>query len=225
MSTTPQEGAIRDLSFIRDTMERSASFTAVSGWGGVAVGILGIVAAFVAWSQPTELRWLATWMVTSGLGLLITVVATAKKAGRLGIPVLSGAGRKFTIGMAPSLVAGTILTFVLFQNGLTGILPGVWLLLYGAGVVTAGITSITAIRLLGVCFMVVGTAALLVPAEWGARPEFTGIPRRTHHPLGRKPLPHHTGPGSRPEEAGTSTPGEWTRRLGVAEGPRHLPPP
>ena len=165
--TSLQEGAIRDLSFIRDTMERSASFTAVSGWGGVVVGFLAVAAAFVASIQPTDFQWLAVWMVTSGLGLLITIAATAKKAGRLGIPLLSGAGRKFTIGMAPSLIAGTILTFVLFYNGLTGILPGVWLLLYGAGVVTAGITSITAIRLLGVCFMVVGTAALLVPAEWG----------------------------------------------------------
>ena len=158
---------MRNLSFIRDTMERSASFTAVSGWGGVVVGILAFAAAAVAATRSTETAWLLTWVATSLIGLALTVWATSRKAMRLGIPMLSGAGRKFTIGMAPSLVAGTILTFVLYQNGLTEILPGVWLLLYGAGVVTAGITSITAIRLLGVCFMLVGSVALLLPPELG----------------------------------------------------------
>ena len=141
------EGAIRNLSFIRDTMERSASFTAVSGWGGVIVGLFAFAAAVVAWSQPTQVLWLLTWIVTSFVGLVITVVATFRKATRLGIPVFSGAARKFMVGMAPSLLAGAILTFVLFQHDLASLLPGMWLLLYGAGVVTAGITSPAAMNM------------------------------------------------------------------------------
>ncbi|MFV1965778.1 MAG: hypothetical protein ACC628_10175 [Pirellulaceae bacterium] len=108
-----------------------------------------------------------TWTSAAVLALLITVWATARKARRLGIPLLSGAGRKFTIGMAPSLIVGTILTIVFYSNGIASQLPGVWLLLYGAGVVTAGITSVPLIRVMGACFMVLGTAAFLVPTEWG----------------------------------------------------------
>lgn len=162
-----QEGALRNLSFIRDTMERSASFTAVSGWGGVAIGLLALGAATLASNQPTTRLWLWTWIWTAVGALLIILWATSRKAHRLGIPLLSGAGRKFGIGMAPSLIVGTILTIVFYSDGIAHKLPGVWLLLYGAGVVTAGITSVGAIRLMGACFMVLGTVAFLVPAGWG----------------------------------------------------------
>jgi hypothetical protein len=165
--TDLHQGALRNLSFIRDTMERSASFTGVPGWGGVAIGIIGLVAAAVASTQATTRLWLMVWISAAIIALLVTIWATARKARRLGIPVLSGAGRKFTIGMAPSLITGTVLTIVFYANGIASLLPGVWLLLFGAAVLTAGITSVPVIRVMGVCFMVLGASAFLLPTQWG----------------------------------------------------------
>src|SRR2546428_13909145 len=59
--------AIADLRFIRQTMERSASFTAVPGWGGFVMGLSALVAASVASRQSSSRAWLATLL--SGVGL------------------------------------------------------------------------------------------------------------------------------------------------------------
>ena len=62
---------------------------------------------------------------------------------------------------------GTLLTIVVAQAGLFDLLPGVWLLLYGAGLVAAGAWSVRTVPVIGASFMALGTAALLLPAGFG----------------------------------------------------------
>jgi hypothetical protein len=71
------------------------------------------------------------------------------------------------LGLAPPLVAGAILTFVMFRAGLQSALPASWLLLYGAGIMTGGAYSVSIVPVMGLCFMGVGALAVLGPAAWG----------------------------------------------------------
>jgi hypothetical protein len=89
------------------------------------------------------------------------------KARQANVPLLAGPGRKFALSFAPPMFTGAVLTVVLFHAGHVGAIPGVWLLLYGTGVVTGGSFSIRIVPLLGLCFMVLGTVALFCPAAWG----------------------------------------------------------
>ncbi len=155
-----------NLRYIRQTMERAGSFTAVPGWGGVAVGLTALAAAVVAWRQTSPLAWLITWLAEAVLAAMIGVWSVAWKAKAAGLSLLSAPGRQFALSFAPPLVVGALMTAVLFRAGLETALPGTWLLLYGTGVVTGGAFSIEAVPLMGLCFMALGTAALFAPASW-----------------------------------------------------------
>jgi hypothetical protein len=159
--------AMDNLRFIRETMERAASFTAVSGWGEVVVGGTALGAALVAARQASVEAWLATWLGTAAISLAISGWASNRKARAAKLPLLSGPGRKFALSLAPPLAVGALLTLVFYRAGLAGALPGMWLLLYGTGVVTGGAFSVRIVPVMGLCFMLLGAAALFCPAAWG----------------------------------------------------------
>jgi hypothetical protein len=155
-----------NLRFIRETMERATSFTAVPGWGGVAMGITALGAAAIASRQTSSFAWLLTWVVEAVVAIAIAVWTTLSKARAAGSSLLSGPGRRFVYSFAPPLFVGALLTLVIARIGGTGAIAGVWLLLYGTGVVTGGAFSIRVVPLMGLCFMVLGTVALFCPSAW-----------------------------------------------------------
>src|SRR5213082_3931384 len=152
------------LRYIRETMESAAEFTAVPGWGGVAMGVTALVAAFFASRQLTPERWLNIWLIEAFAAVAIAAPAAATKAHRANSALLSGPGRKFLLSFAPPIVVGGLLTFALFHAGIVAALPGVWLLLYGTAIVTGGAFSVRVVPVMGLCLMLLGAAALFVPA-------------------------------------------------------------
>jgi hypothetical protein len=162
-----QERAMDNLRYIRLAMERAGSFTAVPGVGGTLMGCTALVAAALAARQVNAFRWLAVWVAEAGLALLIGIAATARKSARARMPLLAAPSRRFLAGFIPAMAAGALLTLVLFHAGTLAFLPGTWLLLYGAGVVSGGAASVRVVPLMGACFMAAGAAALLGPGSWG----------------------------------------------------------
>lgn len=157
-----------DLKFIRGAMERSASFTAVPGRGGMAMGAVALVAAVaVQWVGGGPRGWLATWAVAATVAMAIGAFAMRRKAAVERVTLLAGPGRRFLLCLCPSLVAGAFLTAALARAGQYDLLPGAWLLCYGAGVVAAGALSPAVVPATGASFLVLGAAALVAPAAWG----------------------------------------------------------
>jgi len=179
--TTPptvQQRAVDNLAFIRQTMERSAAFTHVSGWGMVAVGVLTFVASFAAHVIAGDAAildarrarlWMTVWLVQAAISACVAGALIRRKARAANADLLSSPGRKMLSGFAPPMVAGALLTFALAQTGAFALLPGVWMLLYGAGVMTGGAHSVRTLPAMGVAFVMLGGMALFIApayADW-----------------------------------------------------------
>ena len=158
------EHAIDNLQYIRETMERAGSFTAVPGWGGVAMGVTALVAAAFASHSESRGEWLGIWLAEGALAIAVGVAAMWRKSRAAGLPFWSAPARKFLFSFLPPLLAGAVLTVALWQAGAVAAIPGVWLMLYGVGVIAGGAFSVPAIPVMGACFLVEGAlVALLLP--------------------------------------------------------------
>lgn len=158
--------AADNLRFIRDTMERAGSFTAVPGWGGVLIGVSAIAAGILSWSQPPYQQFFI-WLGEAILALGAAFVAVRLKSKRLALSLQSRPARRALLSFIPPLLAGAVLTAVLYQVHVFSVMPGSWLLLYGAAVVTGGAFSVRIVPVMGLCFMLAGTLCLLAPPQWG----------------------------------------------------------
>ncbi len=158
--------AAADLSFIRSAMERSGRFTAVPGWSGVFLGALAVAAGGFCVGSTTE-RWPEVWLVAAALAVPVNAWSMQRKARRQGFSVLRGRGRSFLFGLCPPLIAGAVMTGVLWHSERVDLLPQTWLLLYGTAVVTGGTRSLPVVTIMGVAFMILGVLSSMAPASWG----------------------------------------------------------
>ena len=159
-----QGRAIDDLRFIRETMENAAAFTAVSGWGMVAVGAIAFGAAAVAVTQRTVRGQLLVWFAAAAVSIAVSTYAIWRKAKRAHAPLFHGAGRKFLLSFLPPMTVGAILTYMLLESGDFPLVPPMWLMLYGTAVITGGAFSVRVVPLMGLLFIAAGVASLMLPA-------------------------------------------------------------
>jgi hypothetical protein len=175
--------AIQDLSLIRRAMEGASSFTDVPGWGTVVVGVTALAATAIARTQPTAGHWLLVWLLEAVVAASIAAAFIWRKARRRIAaegggnerPVFGIAARKFLLGFWPGIFAGALLTFALIDfstvwtaaGSVPRVLPGMWLLLYGVAILTAGAWSVRAVPAMGLGFLLLGGLALFAPAAPG----------------------------------------------------------
>ena len=158
---------MNNLQFIRDTMSRASRFTAIPGWGGVAMGVTAFATAAIASRASAPSEWTLWWLGDAALAIGIAIVSISRKASRLHLPLAAAPTKRFALAYVPPVIAGAVLTFVFIANGLTARLPGCWLLLYGVAITAGGTLSVRVVPIMGVLFMALGVAAFGAPAAYG----------------------------------------------------------
>ncbi|MGZ8869209.1 MAG: hypothetical protein ACXW2P_12775 [Thermoanaerobaculia bacterium] len=160
------ERAIADLRYIRSAVESAGTFTAVSGVGGVAMGVVGLVAAlFAATETGVPRRWLTIWLTAAVIACAIGLAAMVFKSRRAGASLVSGPARRFALAFFPAIGAAAVLTFALLNRGMFDVLPALWLLLYGVAVSAGGALSVRVVPFMGLGLLCIGALALFVPFQ------------------------------------------------------------
>ncbi len=154
--------ALDNLSFIRDAMERASVFTAVPGWGMVAMGVVALGGGTLAAQRLSVDWWINTWACVALAGCVVGTASMAWKAQRQEQTMWSGLGRRAIFSFSPAILAGMVFTEVLYENRLEALMPGVWLMLYGVAVCGAGAFSVRVVPLLGLSFMLLALPAFLM---------------------------------------------------------------
>jgi hypothetical protein len=158
--------AADDLRYIREAIERAAEFTSISGWGLVGVGLTALVAAAIAPRDLASDRWVIVWLAEALLAIAISVGTSVLKSQRLEVPLFGATGRRFMLAFATPAAAGAVITGALLLARSNTLLPGTWLLLYGAAVAGGGSFSVGSVPAMGAAFMALGTVAMFAPTTW-----------------------------------------------------------
>ncbi len=161
-----QEQAEDNLRFIRSAMERAERVSAVSGAGAMAMGVMALIAMAVSATSDELVGQLVIWIGTAFVAGGTGAVTCAIKARRNGIPFSADPGRRFLLCLIPSLLVGVVLTATLLPGAQANLLPGLWMMLYGAGVLAAGTYAALPVMHMGGSFLIVGVFTVALPESW-----------------------------------------------------------
>lgn len=161
-----QEQAEDNLRFIRSAMERAERVSAVSGAGAMAMGVLALLAMAVSTASTDLSQQLLVWIGTAFVAGTTGAVACTLKARKNGMPFFADPGRRFLLCLIPSLLVGVVLTATLLPGPQASLLPGLWMMLYGAGVLAAGTYAAPPVMNMGGGFLVIGVFTLALPESW-----------------------------------------------------------
>jgi hypothetical protein len=158
--------ALGTLRYTRASID-AARLLAVPGSAGVAMGSVGLLAAVLAAQPALASHWLDIWLGASITALLGGGTLMVHQALRAGSTLYRGPARRFLLCLTPPLAAGAAITIALWRHGVSDMIPGVWLLLYGCGVAAASTQTVRLVGVMGLGFAMLGVCALVLPPAYG----------------------------------------------------------
>ena len=158
--------ALGTLAYIRASIESAGSMD-VPGMAGIVMGVIGLLASVVVSTPRAAPHWLGIWLSAAAVALLFGGGLVAHQVARSGQARFLGPARRFLLCLCPALLAGAVLTLVLWGAAVDAI-PGMWLLLYGCAVLSASTVTNAAITRLvctmGALYVALGCIAFALPA-------------------------------------------------------------
>jgi hypothetical protein len=172
---------IEDLKHIRKMMERSTKFLSLSGFSGIAAGVIALVGAAVAYfvvfrqgavKYDEHLRALGNastlhirlQMAALAGSVLVCAVGAAwyfslRKAKRAGIRLWSATARRTLYHFLIPLISGGIFCIALIANNNVHLLGSAMLIFYGLALINSGKFTVEEVHYLGLSEIALGIMA------------------------------------------------------------------
>jgi hypothetical protein len=154
--------AVATLRYIRASMD-AASFVAVPGSAGIAMGSVGLGAMVLSATPSLREHWLGIWLAAAALAGGVGFALMTRPASLRGLLLYGTPLRKFALCLFPALFGGAVMTGLHWSNGNLHAIPGTWLLLYGCALISASVASTRMIAIMGGAFAALALITLLLP--------------------------------------------------------------
>lgn len=165
------------LADIRNMMQRSSRFISLSGLSGIAAGFWALVGAYFAndWledysgtyqrygSRKMGLDFLQDKLFLLAAGVLLLAVLSAfyftwKRAGREKVPLWNHTSKMLAVNMIIPLFAGGLFILAMLQHNEWRFVAPASLVFYGLALINASKYTLSEIRYLGICEVILGLA-------------------------------------------------------------------
>ena len=171
------EDYLKDISEIKNLMNKSSRFISLSGLSGVLAGIYALIGAAVAyWLVDTysdgKLYIFHGWVFWTCMSVLLLVallsaltgiILTTRKAKRNNEKIWDSSSRRLLFNFLIPLLVGGVYCFIILNQGRYGQTGGLMLIFYGLALVSASKYSIGDIKYLGYIQIILGLIASYYP--------------------------------------------------------------
>lgn len=166
---------IKNLSEIRQMMERSTKFLSLTGWSGIMAGIYALAGAYVAYRvfyfntegiiyntiSRQEISGNVFKLILLAVIVMLLAIGTAiflshKKAHRTNEALWNSTARRLLMNMAIPLITGGIFILILISKGMLDLMAPLSLIFYGLALINASKFTFDELRYLGLLEILLG---------------------------------------------------------------------
>ncbi|WP_194765848.1 hypothetical protein [Tamlana sp. I1] len=167
---------LKNISEIKDLMNKSSRFISLSGLSGIMAGIYALIGGAIAYwlvdnsgndylildGRIFTLAMLDLFLIAF-LSIITGIYLTTKKAKRNGVKIWDNTSKRLVINFIIPLLAGGLYILIILGQGKYGHTGGLMLIFYGLALINASKYSIGNIRYLGFTEIILGLIAALLP--------------------------------------------------------------
>lgn len=177
------EEAQERMQEVQRIMERTTLYTLLPGASAIIGGVLVLIGCAVSYAMTRSVdfedvlrldmdrQWAfcVLWFSIGVVAIAQEIVLAMLAAHRQGISPRARPARFAAWSLTPSVFVAAVITLKLMVDayGHVHYVVPVWMMCYGTGVYTAGLFSVRLPRLLGIAFIALGAAGLLIFPEYG----------------------------------------------------------